>query len=53
MGIHKQNIRLLLFGFESKMERGSFIFLFLLLVIIATDYLISKEEACREKNEKK
>lgn len=30
-----------------------FLFLFLLLVIIAIDYLIPKEEACRDENEKK
>lgn len=30
-----------------------FILLFLLLFIIATDYLIPKEEACREENEEK
>lgn len=28
-------------------------FLFLLLFITATDYLIPKEEACREENEEK
>lgn len=30
-----------------------FVFLFLLFFIIATDYLIPKEEACGEENEEK